>query len=372
MPDVLIFGAGSIGNHLAYAASQKKWNVSVTDKDINALNRMKESIYPSRYGIWNKKINLIEKSIHFKKFYDYIFIGTPPDTHIDVAINVLRSTKCKTMMIEKPLSTPELSKNEILLNLLEKEKIECFVGYTHAASKVFSKLIELKKRKKNLGKLNKLTINWKEHWEGIFKAHPWLNGPSDSYLGKWKNGGGALGEHSHGLNLCIVISKLFDMGKIVELNSEITYKRGENYLYDSISKVNFHTENGLIGTLIQDVVTNPPKKIILAEFENGNITIEINKESSYDILIYQDKFSKDIHKYHKNRPDDFYDELNHIETFNENSSESPLSIHNGLETMLIISAAHISASNLNKSVKINYSKGYTNNSISINEKEKND
>tara|TARA_Y100000590_G_scaffold304549_1_gene343426 strand:+ start:1705 stop:2823 length:1119 start_codon:yes stop_codon:yes gene_type:complete len=372
MPNVLIFGAGSIGNHLAYAASQKKWNVSVTDKDINALYRMKKNIYPSRYGCWNEKINLIEKSIYFKKFYDYIFIGTPPDTHIDVAIKALRSTTCKTMMIEKPLSTPELSKNEILLNLLDKEKIECFVGYTHAASKVFSKLIELKNERKTLGKLNKLTIKWKEHWEGIFKAHPWLNGPSDSYLGQWKKGGGALGEHSHGLNLWIVISKLFGMGKIIELNSEITYKKGELYLYDSISKINFHTEKGLIGTLVQDVITDPPEKIIFAEFENANITIEINKESSYDILIYEDKFSKDIYKYEKTRPDDFYDELNHIEEYNTNSSKSPLSIHNGLETMLIISAAHISGSNLNKSVKINYSKGYTNNSISINEREKND
>ena len=52
MPDVLIFGAGSIGNHLAYAASQKKWNVSITDKDIKKSDKgINNEIKPND---WNK------------------------------------------------------------------------------------------------------------------------------------------------------------------------------------------------------------------------------------------------------------------------------------------------------------------------------
>ena len=42
-----------------------------------------------------------------------------------------------------------------------------------------------------------------EHWGGIFNAHPWLNGPKDSYLGFTSKVGGSLCEHSHGLNLII-------------------------------------------------------------------------------------------------------------------------------------------------------------------------
>ncbi len=30
-------------------------------------------------------------------------------------------------------------------------------------------------------------------------AHPWLAGPQDSYLGFWRRGGGASGEHSHAI-----------------------------------------------------------------------------------------------------------------------------------------------------------------------------
>jgi prephenate dehydrogenase len=46
---VKIYGAGSIGNHLAYACRSKGWNVLICDVDKEALECTKSEIYPSRY-----------------------------------------------------------------------------------------------------------------------------------------------------------------------------------------------------------------------------------------------------------------------------------------------------------------------------------
>ena len=55
---ILIFGAGSIGNHMTNANLILKNQVSVTDIDRKNLTRMKNKIFPSRYGKWNNSIKL--------------------------------------------------------------------------------------------------------------------------------------------------------------------------------------------------------------------------------------------------------------------------------------------------------------------------
>jgi len=67
MKNILIFGSGSIGTHMSYACRQLKFNVFVTDINTSALERMKKKIFPKRYGIWDKKINLIDYKFIFKK-----------------------------------------------------------------------------------------------------------------------------------------------------------------------------------------------------------------------------------------------------------------------------------------------------------------
>ena len=49
MKNILIFGAGSIGNHMSKASSDLGFNVFVTDKSELAMRRMKTKIYPNRY-----------------------------------------------------------------------------------------------------------------------------------------------------------------------------------------------------------------------------------------------------------------------------------------------------------------------------------
>ena len=67
MSKILIFGAGSIGNHMAYASRQLKHDVSITDINPLALKRMKNIIYPKRYKRWDKLIKLLDYSKVFKQ-----------------------------------------------------------------------------------------------------------------------------------------------------------------------------------------------------------------------------------------------------------------------------------------------------------------
>ena len=62
MIKVKIYGAGSIGNHLAHACRTKGRDVALCDKDTDALKRAKNDIYPSRYGLWDDKIKLLHVS----------------------------------------------------------------------------------------------------------------------------------------------------------------------------------------------------------------------------------------------------------------------------------------------------------------------
>ena len=71
------FPVASIGNHLSYALRKFDYEVEVIDIDKNALSRMRDDIYPSRYGKWDSNIKLFEEPS--QDYVDLEIIGTPPD-----------------------------------------------------------------------------------------------------------------------------------------------------------------------------------------------------------------------------------------------------------------------------------------------------
>ena len=86
MKKILIFGAGSIGNHMTNASLKINSKVFITDINKKALLRMRNEIFPSRYGKWNHKINLVNYDEVFenKNNFDLIIIGSPPHTHLEI------------------------------------------------------------------------------------------------------------------------------------------------------------------------------------------------------------------------------------------------------------------------------------------------
>ena len=107
MYKVLIYGAGSIGNHLCYACRQRGWDVEISDIDPAALDRTRREIYPQRYGEWDSGI-LLTESLDSSKYYDLIIVGTPPDSHTNLVTDILASYSPRVLLVEKPLCTPSL------------------------------------------------------------------------------------------------------------------------------------------------------------------------------------------------------------------------------------------------------------------------
>ena len=343
---VKIIGAGSIGNHLAHASRSLGWQVDICDIDSRALVRTKEMIYPSRYGAWDNNIRLFTMDEVPENEYDLICIGTPPDHHFSIA-NIIIKESPKAILVEKPLCDPRSTGSDEIFAALKKYGVKGFVGYDHAVGEAVSFCEDLINNE-DFGDLLTIDAETREHWGGIFAAHPWLEGPADSYLGYTERGGGALCEHSHALNLWQHFAKKCGAGSIAKVACTINYVENDTLKYDQLSALTLTTTNGTIGRCIQDVITIPSRKYLRLQFEHGFIEVQIGKNENNDLVSWKLGGGEESkHWVVKKRPDDFIRELKHIETSLVGNAYdlSPIKIEKGFETMAVINAALASHEN---------------------------
>ncbi len=363
---VKIFGAGSIGNHLAHACRNKKWDVTLCDIDAEALERTRSDIYPSRYGEWDSEIRLAHPSEVEKEDFDLVIIGTPPDSHMKIACSELKRRPPKVMLIEKPVCTPSLEDADTLLKLQGETGTFVAVGYNHTLTKHSQRAAELI----GSGLLgNTLTISaaFREYWGGIFGAHPWLSGPADTYLGFSERGGGAGGEHSHATNIWQFFASLTGSGRVSRVMAMVDIVNDGTVNYDRIFQVSVETDRGLVGSVVQDVVTEPPMKTARVQGDEGFIEWTVNIDDGHDALRWAGKDGKISEElFAKTRPDDFAGEIEHIGTIlkGEKADDSPIALTRGLDTMLVVSAAYLSGQH-GRAVRINYDAGYTRDALEL-------
>lgn len=340
---IKIYGAGSIGNHLAYASLSMGWDVLICDIDPDALYRTKESIYPERYGKWDESVRLSLVQDLPKEDFDVVIIGTPPDSHLDLAKEVLNQERPEILLIEKPLCTPSLDNAQMFYELaMESETVVC-VGYNHTLGK---SAIEAERvlRSGKIGECVTISAGFQEHWGGIFRAHPWLAGPQESYLGFFRRGGGATGEHSHAINIWQHFAHILDLGKIVEVSALMDFVEDEGLEYDQVANITVRTEKGWMGVVTQDVVTQPPQKCLRIQGNEGFLEWYVNWDPESDAIIYQST-GEDVTTeiIPKKRPDDFRWEVEHLQGLMDGAIyDSPISLEKGLDTMMVIAAAHLS------------------------------
>ncbi len=336
----LIIGAGSIGNHLAQAARVRNWEVTVCDKDQAALDRMREDIYPARYGKWDESINLVlsEPGSLPSSEYNIIFVGTPPDSHMQIARQAL-GLKPKILHIEKPLGTPGDDYDEFVSECIKYPDTKVTVGYDHAVAESVSFVRNLISGG-IVGDVLAIDAYTHEHWAGIFKAHPWLDGPHDSYLGYWRRGGGALGEHSHALHLGLVLAQTAGWGTLALQSSHVDLFNGAyGEEYDKASHLIFSPENSTKTLRVaQDVITKPTIKGFRVIGSVGRIDVQL--APTLDVVTYYNAEGKsDVHRFDKSRPKDFLDLMNHYDLILKGAvkyEESPIRLELGIEVMRYI------------------------------------
>jgi predicted dehydrogenase len=360
MYKVKILGAGSIGNHLAHASRRLGWQVALCDVDGAALERTRTEIYPGRYGSWDEAIELYRGTEAPRGTFDLIAVGTPPDSHIPLAMEALQE-RPRALLVEKPLCPPSLERAEELRVAAAELGIPVFVGYDHVVGEAAQIALEAAR---DLGAPETLDVEFREHWGGIFAAHPWLAGPRDSYLGFWRRGGGASGEHSHAIHLWQHLARELGVGRVVQVTASLDYVRTGGVDYDRLCLLNLHTEAGLWGRVVQDVVTSPARKWARVQGARGYVELGIGTEPGSDRVGWCVGEGKpQTRRIAKTRPDDFIRELQHIApalargTDTDDRCEA-LGLERGLETMLVVAAAHRSAAE-NRSIQIDYTAGCT-------------
>ena len=358
MLNVKIVGAGSIGNHMSHAARSLGWPVTLCDKDPVALERTRTSIYPGRYGTWDDGIRLCEAKDAPRGGFDLIVIGTPPDSHMSLACAAIEEEP-KALLVEKPLCTPDLVGAQKLFDRVHEAGIMAFVGYDHVVGEA-AQAVSAAVATGLLGQPQTIDVEFREHWGGIFGAHPWLEGPWDTYLGFWKRGGGASGEHSHATNLWQHFAHAVGAGRVQEVSAMLDYVSDGRVDYDQLCAASLRTETGLVGRIVQDVVTRPPRKWGRFQGSEGSVEWHCGFEPDCDAMILRDaNGERKIERFRKTRPHDFIQELTHIHQAMEGrTTPADLSLERGLDTMLVVAAIHLSATT-RRTVRIDYGRGYT-------------
>lgn len=358
MVQAKIIGAGSIGNHLAHACRRQGWGVTLCDLDPQALRRTREEIYPSRYGSWDEAIRLAPASEVANDAFDAVVVGTPPDTHVAIALGQLAAAPPRVLLIEKPLCPPDLQGCVALQETAEAAGTFVCVGFNHTLTRN-TQLAEAWLKEHPIGEIVTLRSMTREHWGGIFRAHPWLSGPADTYLGFSERGGGALGEHSHAINIWQHFAHLTGRGRIAEVAAMLDVVEEGGARYDRLAQLSVRTVSGLVGTIVQDVVTQPARKWLRLEGSEGFLEWEVNVDPDHDAIRTRLAGGKAQEtRIAKARPDDFQPEIEHVgELLEGRTASSPISLERGLETMMVVAAA-IRSDALGRRVTIDYDKGF--------------
>ncbi len=362
MTTVKIVGAGSIGNHLSHACRQQGWAVTLCDRDPEALRRTREDIYPQRYGSWDDGIRLADPAAVVADPFDVVIVGTPPDSHVPIALAQLEAAAPRVLFIEKPLCPPDLDGCEDLQRSAREKGTFVGVGFNHTLTRNTALATDWL-RDHPIGEIVTLRSMTREHWGGIFGAHPWLAGPGDSYLGFTARGGGAIGEHCHAINIWQHFALCLGLGRVREVSAMLDWVEEGGVRYDRIAQLSVRTETGLVGTIVQDVVTEPARKWLRVQGSDGFLEWEVNADAGHDAIRTKASRVGDVEEtlIAKTRPDDFLGEIHHIGSLLEGNAsirgkDSPVSLERGLDTMLVVAAA-IRSSEEGRSVTIDHARG---------------
>ena len=350
---VKVIGAGSIGNHLGHGCRTLGMDVTICDIDRSALKRARDVIYPNRYGSWDEAIRLATPDELSGEAFDIVIVGTPPATHLKVATVELETTRPGVILIEKPLAHPSSADIEVFLAAAEKSSTRVLVGYNQRLKPNTKHFVKLATTL-DLGALEGLSSNMLESWDGILKAHFWMKSERDSYLAFTDQGGGALLEHSHALNLFLYFAKVLGQGRVTDVVADIEWVSHQDGRYDRDSSLSLTLESGLVGTVRQDLHTWPASKEAIAAFEKGTLVWSMGDSS--DRVEHRSTSGELIEAWDfpKTRPDDFIGELEHLKSVWENpKSESPIGLSEGLVVMdVILASFESSRSGASEAVKV--------------------
>ena len=148
-------------------------------------------------------------------------------------------------------------------------------------------------------------------------------------------------------------------GRVTEVNADIDYQLEGTTEYDSLCFLSLRTEHGLLGRVVQDVVSRPPVKRAKIQGTTGAVEWVGGFNSEGDAVIKRfGGQAEHVEVVKKSRPDDFIAEMKYLDTQLSLDEDHPvIGIERGLDTMLVLAASHRSQREGQK-ILIDYDEGY--------------
>ena len=139
----------------------------------------------------------------------------------------------------------------------------------------------------------------------------------------------------------------------------LDFAEAQGASYDRSAFLQLRTEQGLTGTVAQDVVTDPARKTLSLSLEEGYLEWQVSVDADHDAVRHRCRDGKFVEEcIAKTRPDDFAPEIAHLgEVLEDSAIPSPISLARGLDTMLVIAAA-LKSDREGRPVTIDYAAGY--------------
>lgn len=280
--NLLVVGVGSIGKRHINNLKYFNKNIDIVDVSKKRINECKNKFKFIKNSFLNYKDAIKEQN------YDAIFICTPPHKHLEIAFYAAKNRI--NIFLEKPLGMNTKGWDKVI-KLCLKYKLINYVAYCHRHIN-YIKLAKKLLKKRIIGKVVSGNIRWGSY---LPDWHPWEKYNS-FYMAKKEQGGGALMDESHGIDLLrYLVGEVKEVFAVVDTISNLKITSDDNAFLTlrmknkSLFHINFdlHSRHprlsleilGTLGNLIIDRVKNEVKY-----FNANNKKWKIFKFSKADLF----------------------------------------------------------------------------------------
>lgn len=329
--NLLVIGTGSIGKRHIENFQKYFKNIDIVDTRVDRLNETQR-----KFKIRNCFSNY-KKALASEK-YKAAIISTPPNSHLSIA------TECEkknvSVFIEKPLGMNQ-SGWKSLASKFKQKKLINYIGFCHRHinfTKEVKKIID----SKQIGKICGANIRW-----GSFLPdwHPWEDYRS-YYMAKKNQGGGALYDECHGIDLL-----RYFLGEISEVSALVGNTSQLKISSDDSAFLNLKMKKGFYVQINFDLYSRYPRVSFEIIGSKGTI---IWDRVECCIKVFTSKSKKwKIKQFSKRDLMNMYPaQANYFYKLLKKNKIPVVNIEDGLKTQKVIDASFLS-SKKRKSIKVN-------------------
>ena len=323
MKKFLVVGCGSIGRrHIKNLMALNAGEVVGADSRQDRLDQVRQECGVQRTFLDYREALKAEK-------FDGVLVTLPPHLHVDVC--TLAAEAGSALFIEKPLAH-NLEGLQGLNDLVKKKNVKAFVAYCHRFIPYSDKVKELLAQKV-IGKVVSFRMEWGSY---LPDWHPWEDYRT-FYMAKKEQGGGALLDESHGIDL--IRSWL---GEVKTVSGFVGNVSPLEISSDDLASLVLRFESGVIGTANFDLIRRTPK--IFVEIIGTDGVIEWDRMQHHVRVYHATKKEWETFQYTSADLMSMYTkEISHFVACAENKEEPLVDVADGIKTMEVLMAAFASS-----------------------------